>query len=165
MLAVKEPKRLSVLALAAMLLGVFLLPISSAAASQSAGSHTTGLQRFLVLSTHPSDNTPTVLAFGPIHAKGIDKTINNHKDVFVFPKGKLVIKHHATARHHFRHPTTGLFKERERGHYRIARGTGAYAGARGHGHYHVSVTAIGCGRHHPPGTFVLQIKARGPISL
>jgi hypothetical protein len=161
---VKEHRRLSAVALAVMLLGVFLLPIPSVA-SQSASGQAVRIQRFLVLSTHPSDDTPTVLGFGPIHAKGIDKTINNRKDVFVFPNGKLVVRHHATSRHHFSDPTTCLFRERERGHYRIVRGTGAYAGARGHGHYHVTVTAIGCRQHHQPNTFVLQIKARGPIRL
>jgi|RhiMethySRZTD1v2_1073278.scaffolds.fasta_scaffold270939_3 hypothetical protein len=162
--AIKNPTRLSVVALAVMLLGVFLLPMTSAAAQSASGQHVR-VQRFLVLSTHPRDNTPPVLGFGPVHAKGFDKVVNNHKDVFVFPKGRLVIRHHATSRHRFHDATTCLVRQRERGHYRIVRGTGAYAGAHGHGHYHVTVTFIACSRHNPPESFVLQIKARGPIRL
>ena len=164
MFAVKGHTRLSALALAVMLLGVFLLPIPFAA-SQSAGGHAGRVQRFLVLSTHPSDETPPVLGFGPVHAKGIDRTINNHKDAFVFPKGKLVVRHHRTGHHRFHDPKTCLFRYRERGLYRIIRGTGAYAGAHGHGRYHVKVTSIGCSHQGPPHTFVLQIKTRGPLHL
>lgn len=164
MFAVKGHSRLSVVAVAVMLLGVFLLPIASAASNDS-GGHTVRVQRFLLLRTHPSDQTPTALGFGPIHAKGFDNVINRRKDVFVFPKGKLVIRHRAADRHLTRDQTTCLGRYRERGHYRIVRGTGAYAGARGRGHYHVKTLFIRCRGQDRLQEFVEQIKLRGSIRL
>ena len=125
MRAVATDRRRSVMVMALMLLAA-LMTVPSAlahgggAAGQSSRSAPT--QRFLAISTDPSDNAkPVVLGFGPIHAKGVDKAVNNHKDIFRFPAGSLVIRHQKVTglRHH--DPVTCLFRFSERGTYRVVR--------------------------------------------
>jgi hypothetical protein len=165
MQAVANHGRRSALALAVMLLGALVaVPSSVAQGAASAGSGAP-IQRFLAISTNPKQNANAVLlGFGPIHAKGIDKTVNNHKDVFRFPNGSLIVRHQPVARHRQQDPTTCLFRFRERGKYQVVRGTGDYVGAHGHGRYVVHVTFVAC-RHQPPDAFVLRIRAHGPLQL
>jgi len=159
------------MALAIVLVGVLFTVPSGAAASHTAAASRTAaaragvVQRFLALSTDPRESAkPTILAFGGVHAKGVDRSVGPRKDVFVFPDGKLTVRHTPVAHHRRHDPVTCLFAFRERGTFKITRGTGAYAGARGHGHYHVKVMFVGC-RHQPPEphTFSLTIQARGHI--
>ena len=157
--------RRSVMALAVMLLGALVaVPSSVAQAGGSAGS-SAPIERFLAISTNPKDNaSPVVLGFGPIHAKGVDKTVSNHKDIFQFPHGSLIVRHQPVARHRTQDPATCLFRFYERGVYQVVRGTGDYVGAHGHGHYVVHVTVVAC-KNQPPDAFVLRIRAHGPLHL
>jgi hypothetical protein len=165
--AVLRYRRRSIVALAVVLVGVFFTVPSGAAASHTAAAHAGVAQRFLALSTDPGENAkPTILAFGGVHAKGVDRQVGPRKDVFVFPDGNLTVRHQPVAHHRHHDPVTCLFTFRERGTFKITRGTGAYAGARGHGRYHVKVMFVGC-RHQPPEphTFSLTIQASGRIHL
>lgn len=146
------------LALVAML---FVVP--SAAAGGQHGRHTR-VERFLLISTDPNstDNQP-VLGFGPIHAKGVDQVISDTEDVFQFPAGSLSVTHMPKKSHESSDPVTCLFTFTERGTYRITGGTGAYAGASGHGNYRVAGTSIGCDE--TPEVFTLTINAKGPLHL
>jgi hypothetical protein len=159
-------RRQSIVALAVVLLGVFFSVPSAATHGGTAGTAGTArVQRFLALSTNPAENAkPVILAFGAVHAKGIDRQVGPRKDVFVFPDGNLTVRHDPVAHHRHHDPVTCLFTFRERGTFKITRGTGAYVGARGHGHYRIKVMFVGC-RHQPPEphTFSLTIKARGHI--
>jgi hypothetical protein len=157
--------RRSAIALAVMLIGALVGVPSSVA--QGGGSARIGvpIQRFLAVSTNPKENAKVVLlGFGPIHAKGVDKTVNNHKDVFRFPNGTLIVRHQPVAMHRHQDHATCLFRFVERGTYQVVRGTGDYVGAHGHGRYVLHVTFVGC-KNQPPDAFVLRIRAHGPLQL
>jgi len=161
-------RRRSALALAVMLLGaLFTVPSavaeSGGSAAKAAGAAPT--QRFLAISTNPRENAnPVVLGFGPIHAKGVDKAVTNHKDVFRFPDGNLIVRHQRVAQSNNHDPATCLFRHFERGTYQVVRGTGDYVGAHGHGHYRLHVKFVACSQQ-KPDAFVLQIRAHGPLRL
>jgi hypothetical protein len=163
------------MALAVMLVGaLFTVPSAIAQSGGGADNAVRGadkvaggapIQRFLAISTSPRENAkPVVLGFGPIHAKGVDKEVNNHKDIFRFPDGSLIVRHQRVARHRHHDPATCLFTFRERGTYRVVRGTGAYVGAHGHGHYRLHAKFVSC-RHQRPDVVVVEIRAHGPLHL
>jgi hypothetical protein len=153
--------------LAVMLLGALVTVPSSAA--QGGGGVDRGamgrapIERFLAISTKPNAK-PVLLGFGPIHAKGVDKAVSNHKDIFRFPKGSLIVRHQRVSRHRDHDPKTCLFVFSERGTYQVVRGTGAYVGAHGHGHYVVNGKFVAC-KNQPPEASFFQIRARGPLQL
>jgi hypothetical protein len=158
--------RRSALALAVMLLGALVtVPTSAAQGGGGADREAMGrapTQRFLAISTTPAN--PVLLGFGPIHAKGVDKSVSNHKEIFRFPKGNLIVRHQRVAGNRHHDPTTCLFTFLEHGTYQVVRGTGAYAGAHGHGHYVLHGTNVAC-KNQPPDATVFQIRAHGPLRL
>ena len=161
--------RRSAMALAVMLLGALVAVPSSVA--QGGGGADRGdagrapIERFLAISTSARENAnPVLLGFGPIHAKGVDKAVSNHKDIFRFPKGSLIVRHQRVSRHRDHDPKTCLFVFSERGTYQVVRGTGAYVGAHGHGHYVVNGKFVAC-KNQPPEASFFQIRARGPLQL
>ncbi len=160
--SLRHAPRQSVVAISIVLLGVFLVVPSSATAGES-----DGVQRFLLLSTDPSqEGTPeTVLAFGPIHAKGTDVVLSDTQDTFVFPDGTLAVTHEPKKSSESFDEVTCLFTFWERGSYWITGGTGAYAGASGRGNYTVMGQGVGCDPNAPPEVFTLRIDAKGPIHL
>jgi hypothetical protein len=120
-------------------------------------------QHITALSTRANGN-PTVIAQGPIHARGTDITVSNNVDRFVFPNGNLRIRHHRVGKGvNTFDPVTCYATHHEHGMYRIVRGTGVYRGVRGHGTYHLRVQVVGCNPHKPPRLFMLIIKASGPM--
>jgi hypothetical protein len=172
-----DSRRQSAMALAVMLLGV-LVTVPSSVAQGGGGADRGGggadravgagapTQRFLAIGTDPRENAkPVVLGFGPIHAKGVDNSVTNHKDVFRFPNGSLIVRHQKVAGHRGHDPATCLFRFFERGAYQVVRGTGDYVGAHGHGHYVLHGKFVACGHRGPPDAFVFQIRAHGPLRL
>ena len=169
MQAVASYRRWSVMTLAVMLLGA-LFTVPSAVAQGGGGADKAArlapTERFLAISTNPKENAkPILLGFGPIHAKGVDKPITNHKDEFRFPNGSLIIRHQKVAGHRQNDPATCLFRFFERGTYQVVRGTGDYVGAHGHGHYRLHAKFVGCDPDAPPDAFVIMIRAHGPLRL
>ncbi|QWZ10031.1 hypothetical protein KRR39_10020 [Nocardioides panacis] len=156
--------RARALVLTAALTGVMLgLPASSATGQSAAAA---GHQRFLVISTDPSEEGGgTVAGFGPIHAQGTDVAINAHRDRFEFPAGNVVVRHHAAkgSTHESHDPKTCYFRFRERGTWTAVSGTGAYAKVDGRGTYRVQGHGFGCDQHQPPKVFSLVIRARGHL--
>jgi hypothetical protein len=148
------------------LLGAFLVIPSSASAGARHGDHD-GVQRFLFLSTDPTEEgTPgTVIANGPIHARGTDTTISDTEDLLTFPTGTVSITHEATTSADSFDPVTCVFRFNERGTYKITGGTGAYAGASGQGAYQVRALGVGCDQNAPPEIFMLRIVAKGAIDF
>ena len=146
------------------LLGVFAA-VPSASADHGHGRH---IQHFLLLSNDPSDTaTPVIIATGPIHAKGTDTVVSDTRDTFKFPHGTLSIEHHAkkkSVKDSF-DAVTCYFTHTERGTYKVTGGTRAYANARGHGHYSLRVSGVGCDQNAPPEVFILVIRASGPLHL
>jgi len=159
------PKR-SVIALTLTLVAMLVVPSAAAGDPDGHHSHHSHVERFLLITADPNstDNQP-VLGFGPIHAKGVDHVVSDTADVFEFPAGSLSVTHAAKATHDFSDPVTCLFKFTERGTYEITGGTGAYAGASGHGSYRVVGKAIGCDQNAAPEVFTLTINAKGPLHL
>ena len=133
-------------------------------AGTASASPVTGTEHFLILQTGTSQ-VPSVTASGPIHAAGRDIVVSDNRDRFVFPKGTLIVDHHAVSSHDSFDPKTCLGRATETGTYRIVRGTHAYSGASGHGTYHVKVLIQGCNQNRPPKQFLLEIHASGPLTL
>jgi len=149
--------RLAVVAMAACLVGIFFV-------ATSAQARTDHMQRILAISTDPAANAvPTVLGWGPIHAKGTDKVLSDTRDKFVFPRGSIFITHHRQGGGQSQDRATCTFRFWEHGTYRVTRGTGAYAGAHGAGMYHLRALGVSCSRNNPPNPFVLEIHAWGPL--
>jgi hypothetical protein len=163
--------RISVLrrtaAVAAVAGTVLALTTSTAASASGDGGHHSHArtEHFVVLQTDPNASQPTVVARGPIHARGTDTVVDDNHDVFTFPKGSINVVHHATKSSDSFDPTTCYGHFTERGKYRITGGTGAYDDARGHGTYRVEVNAVGCDQNAPPEIFSLVIRASGPLHL
>jgi hypothetical protein len=157
--------RRSAMVLAVMLVGALATVPSSVAQGSGAAHKGAPIQRFLAISTDPHQNAnPVLLAFGPIHAKGVDKAVSNHKDIFQFPAGSLTIRHQRVTGNRTHDPATCLFRFSERGTYQVVRGAGDYIGARGHGHYVLHGLFIAC-KNKPPDVVVFRIRAHGPLRL
>jgi hypothetical protein len=148
-----------------MALAVAGLGLTGLAASASAGTKA-ATEHILLLQTSVT-GSPTVIANGPIHARGRDVVVSNTKDRFVFPRGSVTVVHHATpgsSRSSF-DPVTCLTRQSERGTYRVTHGTGAYDDATGSGRYRSSVFAVGCSQTRKPSVFIVKVSASGPLSL
>jgi hypothetical protein len=113
-----------------------------------------------------SNGGPIVIAQGPVHARGKDIQVSQHKDRLVFPDGNLIIRHSRVGKpvNSF-DPTTCYGRHRERGTYRVVRGTGAYSGAHGRGIYELHARVVGCVQNKPPRLFELVINASGPLHM
>jgi hypothetical protein len=154
------------LALFAALTGVmFGVPASSATGQSATTAATQGHQRFLLISTNPSKEGGTIAGFGPIHAKGTDVVVNDHRDLFKFPAGNVVIRHRAAkgGTHQSHDAKTCYFRFSERGTWTAVSGTGAYAKVDGGGHYRLLGQGFGCDQHQPPKVFSVTIRARGQL--
>jgi hypothetical protein len=148
--------------------GTVLALSTSAAASASGGKHhhsQARIERFVALQTDPNASGPTVVATGPIHARGTDTVVDDTHDVFTFPAGSINVVHHPKKSHESFDPTTCYGHFTERGTYRVSGGTGAYDDARGRGTYRVEVNTVGCDQNAPPEIFSLVIRASGPLHL
>ena len=156
--------RRSVVALAVMFLGALVTIPSSVAQGGGGADRAASTETFLALSTKQDDPNLVLLGFGPIHAKGIDRAVTAHKDVFRFPNGSLIVRHQRVAGNRAHDPVTCLFRYFERGTYQVVRGTGDYVGAHRHGHYVVHGTFIAC-KNQPPEVFEFRINAHGPLQL
>lgn len=132
-----------------------------------AGAASPRTEHFLLLSTNPDATRNPIIARGPIHARGTDVQVNDNIDRFVFPDGALRIRHTTNAKSSKDtfDPATCYGTHTERGTYTVVRGTRAYHGASGHGHYRLKIQFVGCSQSAPPKVFILQIKASGPLNL
>jgi hypothetical protein len=142
------------------------VPASSATGQSATTAAVQGHQRFLLVSTDPSEEGGPVAGFGPIHARGTDVVINDRRDRFEFPAGNVVIRHRAAkgSTHEFHDAKTCYFRFRERGTWTAVSGTGAYAKVHGGGTYRVLGQGFGCDQNKPPEVFSLTIRARGHLS-
>jgi hypothetical protein len=148
---------------------IAVLGVSTAASATgeghgSPGKHH-GIEHFLLLQTDPNATGPTVIATGPIHARGTDVVIDDNNDVFKFPAGTVRVHHVAKHSHDTFDPVTCYGTFRESGTYRVGHGTGAYEDARGRGNYSVTVRFVGCDQNAEPEIFMLTIRASGPLHL
>ena len=94
MQAVAGFRRKSAMALAVMLLGALVaVPPSVAQGGEARTGETRAARRSSAFwrsaPVRRENANPVLLGFGPIHAKGVDREVGNHKDVFRFPRGSL----------------------------------------------------------------------------
>jgi hypothetical protein len=134
--------------------------VTSASARRAAAP----TEHFRVLNTSVS-GAATVVAWGPLHARGKDVVVNNRRDRFVFPKGALIVRHRATSHRDTFDKVTCYGQHTESGIYRVLSGTRAYAGASGLGTYTVVAQFVGCSQTKPPRVFMFEINASGPLRL
>ena len=131
--------------------------------SSAAGA--TGSQRF---SISGGANGGRVYAAGPISGSGRDVVLGQDLDKFVFPKGSVLVSHHASSTNESFDPRTCSGRFTESGTYSLSSGTGAYKGVTGSGTYtaqgvvHGRRTASGCSDHPKQRYFV---KASGWTKL
>jgi hypothetical protein len=119
----------------------------------------------LLLQTDPNADVATVIATGPIHARGTDVVIDDNNDVFKFPAGSVRVHHVTKHSHDNFDPVTCCGTHRETGTYRVGHGTGAYDDARGHGTFSVTVRFVGCDQNAAPEIFMLVVRASGPLRV
>lgn len=151
--------------LALLLLGLWGLT-TSAAATTPTHHHAkrSGHEHIILLQTNP-DGTTYVIAMGVIHARGVDNQIDEHNDMFVFPKGTFKVHHVTTRSSDSSDPVTCSETHTERGKYWVHDGTGAYQHISGRGTYHLIVEAVGCDPNAAPELFSLRVDASGPLHL
>jgi hypothetical protein len=125
---------------------------------------TSGTEHFLILSTSETGDS-AVVGTGPIHARGTDVAVTEHRDRFVFPDGVLRIHHVATSHRESFDPVTCLGRFSESGTYTVLDGTKAYANATGSGTYHVRGYFLGCTEGDPSNVVSVVITASGPLSF
>jgi hypothetical protein len=137
-----------------------------ATSSSASAAHRSSTERVIGFQNNPNRNGfAVIIAKGPIHARGRDKVIDGRHDLFIFPKGKLLVTHKTTAHHQTYDKKTCYGTFTQAGTYTI-KGQGGYMGARGHGKFTVHASVVGC---HTKGAktiiFQLQLHARGPLTM
>ncbi|HET6876338.1 MAG TPA: hypothetical protein VFH38_02300 [Jatrophihabitans sp.] len=135
--------------------------IAFATASSGATATT---EHFTILSTKPSGNG-WVASRGPINGVARDTVLSQHTDRFTYAAGNLIVRHRRVGKptQHF-NKRSCLGTYHEAGVYTIVRGTGAYKGATGSGHYEVDAKVIGCSASKPPLVTEQDIEASGPLT-
>ena len=141
----------------------------AAASTHSAGP--AGTENFQLMSTSATATTSSVIAFGVFTGAAVNHQVSSNVDVFVFANGTIRVHHSNGTGPQSVNPKTCLLTVNQRGTYRITGGTGKYAGIRGHGHYRLSILAVGarsggaCSQSKPPLAFHQVINASGPVRL
>jgi hypothetical protein len=141
----------------------------AAASTHSAGG--TGIEHFQLMSTSATATTSSVIAYGVFTGAAVDHQVSNNVDTFVFSNGTIRVHHSNGTGPQTFNPKTCLITINQHGTYRITRGTGKFAGIKGHGHYRLSILAIGarsggkCSQSKPPVAFHQVINASGPVTL
>ena len=151
---------------AVVLVGALLGAPAVSASGSEADSSAAQRQKFILLQTDPNVNGGTVVGLGAIHAVGTDVVVSDFKDRFEFPDGNIVIKHKpkAGSTHETFDEVTCYFTFREKGTWKVVKGTGAYASYTGGGTYKVLGQGIGCDEKAPPEEFALMITAVGDLA-
>lgn len=140
--------------------------------STAAGASSAQTESFRIVDRN--GEVGTVQARGVFDRTGTDVS-RNSSDVLRFGNGKLVIAHPAsssTGSSFNFDPSTCRFTFTDVGTYTIKDGTGAYAGASGHGHYKATGTGAfprnsdgSCNTDAQPTSQVLIVQAKGPLTL
>ena len=142
----------------------------AAASTHAAATGTTGTEHFQMMTTSGTATTDSVIATGLFTAPGVDHE-GGSTATFVFPNGTVKVRHSAGQGPQSFNPKSCLLTANIHGTYQLTGGTGHYAGITGHGHYRLSILAIGgrtggqCSQSKPPLAWHQVINATGPVSL
>jgi hypothetical protein len=143
--------------------------LTAASATAARPATASGTEHFQLMSTSATSNKGSFIARGVFTAGGMD--VQGKNDTVKLPGGGFTITHkQAKGSQHF-DPSTCLMTITSTGTYKITKGTGKYAGIRGHGNYRLSILAVGartsggkCSKSRPPVAFQQLIRASGPVS-
>jgi hypothetical protein len=142
------------------------------AAQPAARAAVSGTEHFQLMTTSPSQHTPsTIIATGVFTAGGVDHA-GNKADTVTFPGGSFKINHSRGHGKQSFNPKTCLFVISQHGTFKLSSGTGKYAGISGHGTYQLSIMAVAartakgaCSQKVPPVAWEQIIKASGPVTV
>jgi hypothetical protein len=140
--------------------------------STAAGASSAQIESFRIVDRN--GGIGTVQAHGVFDRTGTDVS-RNSSDVLRFGNGKLVVAHpetSSTGDSFNLDPSTCRFTYTDTGTYTIKDGTGAYAGATGHGHYKATGSGVlqrnsdgTCNTDAQPKSEVDIVQAKGPLTL
>jgi hypothetical protein len=141
------------------------------AASASPGSHqaASGTEYVQIVSASTTPGPASAIARGVFTAAGQARLGDARIGTIVFPGGTIVLSHHADRGTSQFDPRTCLSVISQAGTYRIAGGTGRYAGISGHGTYQLSLEIVAarahgdCSSAKPPVAQQELLRLSGPV--
>lgn len=144
--------------------------LAAASARPAASPGASGTLHFQIMTTSATARTTHFIAYGLFTGGGKDIS-GNKTDTVDFSGGTFKIRHSPGHGTQSFDPATCLLKINERGSYKLADGTGKYAGISGHGRYHLRILGIfalnsnGKCSQHQAVAWQQIIKAHGPAHL
>ncbi len=145
-------------------------PTAAGATTAASTAARSGTEHFQLMSTSATSNKASFIARGVFTAGGVDT--ENNTDHVKLPGGGFVITHKVSKGTQHFDPKTCLGVIHQVGTYKLSKGTGRYAGIRGHGKFSLRILLIGartsagkCSKNKPPTTFQQLITASGPVTL
>jgi hypothetical protein len=163
--------RLVRLAVFATVVAAAVAPAVAQASARPAAS-ASGTERFRAMSTNATSSTRVVIGSGLFTTGGVDhESSDGMTETFVFPGGSFKLKVVSATSSQRVNPQSCLATITRHAQYKVAGGTGKYAGISGHGTAVAQILAIAarsagkCSLDKPPVAFEQTIAATGPIRL
>ena len=159
-------------------LAVFAAVVAAAAAPAAAQASArpaavvSGTERFQAMSTNATASTRVVIGSGLVTAGGVDhESSDGMTETFAFPGGSFKLKVVSATSSQRVNPQSCLATITRHAQYKVAGGTGKYAGISGHGAAVAQILLIAaqsagkCSLDKAPVAFEQTITATGPIRL
>ena len=163
--------RLVRLAVFAAVIAAAVAPAAAQASARPAAV-VSGSERFQAMSTNATSSTRVVIGSGLVTAGGVDhESSDGMTETFVFPGGSFKLKVVSATSSQRVNPKTCLGTITRHAQYKLAGGTGKYAGISGHGTAVAQILLIAaraggkCSLDKAPVAFEQTITATGPIRL
>jgi hypothetical protein len=149
-----------------------LLAPAAAQAASGSGATASATEHFQAMSTNAVSSSRVVIGYGPVTGAGVDhESSNGMVETFVFAGGSFRLKVVKFTSSQRVSPGTCLITITRRATYRLAGGTGKYAGISGHGTAVAHILGVArrsggkCALDKVPVAFEQTITAAGPIRL
>ena len=153
--------------------GVTAAGLTAASAAPTARHATTpatsGTEYIQVMSASVTPGPASAIARGVFTAAGQTRLSDARVSTIAFPGGTIVLSHRPAQGSSKFYPASCLSVISQSGSYRIARGTGRYAGISGHGTYQLSLEMVGarvhgqCSSARPPLAQQELLRLSGPV--
>ncbi|HEY3833347.1 MAG TPA: hypothetical protein VGO03_13705 [Acidimicrobiia bacterium] len=148
------------------LLGVAVIGVLGMAnIATTAGAANPPTQYFTGIQMSTSSGAQTVVAAGPISAKGTDTELGQTADRFTFPKGSIMLKHHGGKTNQHHDPRTCSFEFDQTGTYTITSGNGAYKHASGNGTYRIHGIGTQCNDKSGSSNVAVTVELQGSLTF